>query len=43
MSFSTPRHLEVAVFYLREAEGLFYVYSSPTSDISNVLGKENKI
>lgn len=40
--FSTPCHLEVAAFYTRQAGGLFYAYSSPTSDISNVLEKENK-
>lgn len=42
MTFSTPHHLEVAAFYLRQAEGLFYAYSSPKSDISNVSEKENK-
>lgn len=42
MAFSPPHHVEVAAFYLRQTEGLFYAYSSPTSDISNVLAKENE-
>lgn len=42
IAFSTLCNLEVAAFYPWQAGGLFYAYSSPTSDISNVLEKENK-